>query len=150
MSDEEELRSWIRKQHRDPDSSNTNEQFTESKGWVKRYQWRLKRKWNRRKESIIVRTIWKNNSQEFSRREEHMGLKKKTVLRKIYKNQFTLTYVMVKLWSIKKKSFQKTSWQKYYKGMTIRQVAGISIIKEPGSDTFKMLRASNCELHFFT
>ena len=57
---------------------------------------------------------------------------------------------MVKLWSIKKKGFQKISWQKYYKGMTIRQVAGISIIKEPGSNTFKMLRASNCELNFFT
>ena len=29
--------------------------------------------------------------------------------------------------------------------MTIRQVAGISAIKESGSNTFKMLKASTCE-----
>ena len=36
---------------------------------------------------------------------------------------------MVKLWSIEKKNLKKISWQKY-EGMTVRQVASMSAIKE--------------------
>lgn len=47
------------RQHRDPDTSNKNTQFKEPTEWIKRYQWMLKRSWNRRKEEMIVRVTYK-------------------------------------------------------------------------------------------